>query len=55
MKAVMEFIDQKGFWHIKQADSKKKAVESFKALHPETEIHWTKKNHVVVSQQYIKK
>lgn len=55
MKVTMEFIDQKGMWHIARADSKRKAVESLKALHPDTEIHWTKKNHVVVSQQYIKK
>jgi len=55
MKIVMEFIDQRGFWHIARCDSKKKAVESFKALHPETEIRWVDKNRVVVSQQYIKK
>lgn len=54
MKVTMEFIDNKGKWHVARANSKKKAVESFKALHPETEIHWTKKDHVVVSQQYIK-
>lgn len=55
MKVVMEFIDQKGFWHVARADSKKKAVQSFKALHPETEIRWVSKNRVVVSQQYIRK
>jgi len=55
MKVVMEFIDQKGFWHVARCDSKRKAVESLKALHPGTDIKWVSKNKVVVSQQYIKK
>ena len=55
MKVTMEFINQKGFWHVARCDSKRKAVESLKALHPETEIKWIDKNHVTVSQQYIKK
>lgn len=54
MKITMEFIDRKGFWRLLTCEGKRKAIESLKALHPQTEIHWTKPNHVIVSQQYIK-
>ena len=54
MTITMEFIDNHGFWHVATCNSKRKALESFKALHPQTEIKWTAPNHVVVSQQYIK-
>ena len=55
MTITMEFIDNKGFWHHATCNSKRKALESFKALHPQTEIHWTSPTNVVVSQQYIRK
>lgn len=54
MRITMEFIDTKGFMHIKSCNGKQKAIESLKALHPQTEINWTTNNHVIVSQQYIK-
>lgn len=52
MEVTVEFIDRKGFWHIKRAKSKKLLMQWFAQLHKATEIHWTKKNHCVVSQQY---
>lgn len=55
MKITMESINCKGFWRSATCNSKKKAIESFKALAEGTEIRWVAKNKVIVSQQYIKR
>jgi len=54
MKISVEFIDSKGFWHIKTAKSKKLLIKWLNALAKGTEIRWRNKNSVFVSQQYIK-
>ena len=54
MKISVEFIDSKGFWHIRTAKSKKLLMKWLKALAKGTEIRWRNKNSVFVSQQYIK-
>jgi len=54
MKIHMQLIDRGGFIHFGQADSKAKAVKSLKTLKEGTEIHWTSKNEVIISQQYLK-
>ena len=55
MKVYMQFIDHRGFVHFGVADSKAKAIASLKTLKEGTEINWTKKNEVFVSQQYLKR
>lgn len=52
MKITVEFIDQKGFWHLKICKSKKLIQQWIKALHPQTCINWISKNRVLISQQY---
>ena len=54
MKVYMQFIDRKGFIRFGMAKSKAAAVKSLKTLKEGTEIHWTSKNEVFVSQQYLK-
>ena len=54
MKVQMQFIDNKGFIHFGTANSKASAIKSLKTLREGTEIHWTSRNEVFVSQQYIK-
>ena len=54
MKIHMELIDNKGFIHFLTANSKKKAMASLKTLKEGTEIRWTSRNEVFVSQQYLK-
>ncbi len=54
MKVHMQFIDNKGFIHFAVANSKKVATESLKTLKEGTEIRWTGRDSVFVSQQYIK-
>ena len=53
MKVQIQFIDSKGFIHFATAKSKKAAVKSLKTLQEGTEIRWTGKDSVFVSQQYI--
>lgn len=53
MKVHMQFIDQNGFIHFGTANSKAKAIKSLKTLKEGTEIHWTSRNEVIVSQQYL--
>jgi len=50
----MQFIDTKGFIHFASAKSKAMAVKSLKTLKDGTEVHWTSRSEVIVSQQYIK-
>ena len=54
MKVHMQLIDNKGFIHFLVANSRKRAVESLKTLKEGTEIRWTDRANVIVSQQYIK-
>ena len=54
MKVHMQLIDTGGFIHFLVAKSKKAAIKSLKTLKEGTEIRWTSRNEVIVSQQYIK-
>lgn len=52
MKITVEFIDHKGFWHLKIGKSKKLVQQWIKALRPRTCVYWMSKSRVSVSQQY---
>lgn len=54
MKVHMQFIDQGGFIHFGTAKSKAAAVKSLKTLKEGTQITWTSRSEVIVSQQYLK-
>lgn len=54
MKIEVEFINHKGFWRLYIAKSKMHVRNIMAALKQGTTITWTKKNHCVISQQYIK-
>lgn len=54
MKISVEFIDHKGFWHLKVGRSKKAIIDFFKLLKAGSSITWTAKNRCVISQQYCK-
>ena len=54
MKVHMQLIDKRGFIHFGTADSKAKAIKSLKTLKEGTQITWTKRDEVFVSQQYLK-
>ncbi len=54
MKVHMQLIDRQGFIHFGVAKSKAAAVKSLATLKRGTEITWTDRNHVFVSQQYLK-
>ena len=52
MKIHLTLIDTKGFIHFLSCDSKPKAIQSLNTLKEGTEVRWTAKNEVFVSQQY---
>lgn len=52
MKITVEFIDHKGFWHLKRAATKKAVKEFFAALREGSSITWTASNRCVINQQY---
>lgn len=54
MKVTVEFIDHKGFWHLKIGKSKQGVKDFFGALRKGSSITWTAKNHCTISQQYCK-
>lgn len=54
MKIYVEIIDSKGFWHTRQAKSKKLLLQWLDSLKKGTEIHWKNDKNVFVSQQYCK-
>lgn len=53
MTVHMQFIDNNGFIHFLAAQNKAAAVKSLKTLKEGTEVRWTSKNEVFVSQQYL--
>lgn len=54
MKIAIDFIDNKGMFHKKQAKSKKALSELIKGLKEGTEVYWHGPDHVTISQQYVK-
>ena len=52
MKITVEFIDHKGFWHLKIGKSKKAVKNFFALLRPGSSMTWTTKNRCIISQQY---
>lgn len=55
MRITVEFIDRKGFWHIKIAKTKKAVKEFFAALRKGSSITWTAANRCIISQQYCQR
>jgi len=53
MKVTIEFINHKGFWRQYFAESKLHVKNIMAVLKEGTTITWTKKNHCVISQQYL--
>lgn len=54
MKISVQIIDTKGFIHFERGKSKSLIKQWLARLKEGTEIRWTGKNSVFVSQQYIK-
>jgi len=52
MKVTVEFIDHKGFWHLKKSPSITAVKRFFALLYPGSSITWTAKNHCIISQEY---